>query len=125
MNPRGAPRLRFGRTQRLLTAAEFASALAARPVEVSAHFQLFRPHNGGGPRLGIIVGKRFIARAVDRSKVKRVIRECFRTRRVELAPADYLLRVRIPVQVINQAALRAELEQLLKLAPKLLPDADR
>jgi ribonuclease P protein component len=122
---RGAPRLRFGRSQRLLTAAEFACALAARPAEVSTHFQLFRPHNGGGPRLGIIVGKRFIARAVDRSKVKRVIRECFRTRRVELAAADYVVRVRTPVRVIHPASLRAELELLLKLAPKQLPGADR
>lgn len=124
MNPRADSRLRFRRPQRVLAAAEFTLALRARPVEVSAHFQLFRPHNERGPRLGIIVGKRFIARSVDRNRVKRLIRECFRTRRFELPPADYVVRVRNPVKSMDASALRTELENLLQLAPKKLPGRD-
>jgi ribonuclease P protein component len=118
VNPRAAPRLRFRRSQRLLAAAEFALALRARPVEVSPHFQVFRPHNERGPRLGIIVGKRYVARSVDRNRLKRLIRECFRTRRFELPPADYVVRVRNPVTVMDAPALRRELEVLLQLPHK-------
>lgn len=118
MNLRAAPRLRFRRAQRLSTAADFTLALRARPIEVSAHFQVFRPHSERGPRLGIIVGKRFIRRSVDRSWIKRLIRECFRTRRFELPPADYVVRVRNPVKVMDATLLRSELESLLHLARK-------
>jgi ribonuclease P protein component len=115
VNSRAAPRLCFRRAQRLLLATEFAHALRARPVEASLHFQLFNPRNGQGPRLGIIVGKRFIPHSVDRNRIKRLIRECFRHRRFELPPADYVVRVRNPLRVTDATALRAELLGLLKL----------
>ena len=118
MNPQAGSRLTFRRSQRLLTAVEFALALRARPVEVSQHFQVFRPSSERGPRVGVIVGKRFIPRAVDRNRLKRLIRECFRTRRFELAPADYVVRVRNPLKVIDAPALRRELESLLQIAHK-------
>jgi ribonuclease P protein component len=115
VNPRAAPRLRFRRAQRLLLATEFALALRARPVEASPHFQLFNPRHERGPRLGIIVGKRFVPHAVDRNRIKRLVRECFRHRRFELPPGDYVVRVRNPVTGMDAPALRAELLGLLKL----------
>jgi ribonuclease P protein component len=121
VNPRALPRLTFRRSQRLAGSAEFALALRARPVHNSPHFQVFRPLSEAGPRLGIIVGKRFIARSVDRSRVKRLIRECFRTRRPGLPQADYVVRVRNPVKMIDVAMLRSELEGLLGLAPSVQP----
>jgi ribonuclease P protein component len=113
VNPRAAPRLGFRRAQRLQLATEFARALRVRPVEASAHFQVFRAPNPPGPRLGVIVGKRFVARSVDRSRVKRLVRECFRTRKFDLPPADHVVRVKSPLKVMDMAALRGELEALL------------
>jgi ribonuclease P protein component len=103
----------------LAGSADFALALRARPVHTSPHFQVFRPLSEAGPRLGIIVGKRFVARSVDRSRLKRLIRECFRTRRLDLPQADYVVRVRNPVKVMNTPALLAELEGLLQLTPPM------
>ena len=117
MNPRAAPRLGFRRAQRLQLATDFARVLRVRPIEASVHFQLFRAPNPPGPRLGVIVGKRFVARSVDRSRVKRLVRECFRTRKFELPAADHVVRVRSPLKVMDVAALRGELEALL-FAPR-------
>ena len=117
VTPSAQPRFGFRRAQRLLLPAEYAAALRARPVAASPHFQVFQPRHERGARLGIIVGKRYVKRSVDRSALKRLIRELFRTRRPELPQADYLVRVRNPIREMNMAALRAELMGLFKLAP--------
>jgi ribonuclease P protein component len=113
-------RLLFRRAQRLSLPAEFALALRARPVAVSPHFQVFRPQLSRNARLGIVVGKRFVRRAVERNAVKRLVRELFRTRRFGLPQLDYLVRVRNPILALNKTAtrmeLRAELENLLQIA---------
>ncbi|MEJ0048879.1 MAG: ribonuclease P protein component [Rhodospirillales bacterium] len=72
----------FAAAQRLSLPAEFALALRARPVALGKHFQVFRPSTGQGARLGIVVGKRFVRRAVDRAAVKRLVREMFRAPQV-------------------------------------------
>jgi ribonuclease P protein component len=113
VNQRAAPRLGFRRAQRLQLATEFAQVLRARPIEASAHFQLFRAPNPPGPRLGVIVGKRFVARSVDRNRVKRLVRECFRSRKFDLPPVDHIVRVRSPLKAMDLPALRGELETLL------------
>lgn len=112
-------RLLFRRAQRLSLPAEFAHALRARPIAVSPHFQVFRPQVSGRARLGVVVGKRFVRRSVDRNAVKRLIRELFRTRRFELTKNDVVVRVRNPIPLIGLAAtkvaLRAELMKLLDI----------
>jgi ribonuclease P protein component len=105
-------RFTFRRTQRLATPDEFSQALRARPAAVSAHFQIFRHASERGARLGIVVGKRFIARSVDRNRIKRLIREVFRTRRAQLLPMDNILRTRSPILVWDVGALRAEIDGL-------------
>ena len=61
----------------------------------------------GVPRLGLIVPKRVFPRAVDRNRMKRVLRELFRTRQSRLGSRDILIRV-----TANKLAL-AEVEQCL------------
>lgn len=51
------------------------------------------PNREGYPRLGMIVAKRLLARAVDRNRVKRCIRECFRLVLPELPACDFLVRL--------------------------------
>jgi ribonuclease P protein component len=49
---------------------------------------------GGGARLGVVVSRRFLPRAVDRNTLKRIVREAFRARSSELPDADVLIRLR-------------------------------
>jgi ribonuclease P protein component len=60
-------------------------------------------------RLGLIVGKRAVAKAHERNRIKRVIRDYFRQQQQELAALDMVIQV---MAQIDNAQLRASLERL-------------
>jgi ribonuclease P protein component len=72
----------FGADRRLRKHAEFARAQADRATRRvgTTHFTLLvAPQRQPGPsRLGLVVGRR-VGGAVQRNRVKRLCRECFRT----------------------------------------------
>jgi len=47
----------------------------------------------GTPRLGLIVPKRILRRAVDRNRAKRVLRDWFRRHKQQVGSRDLLIRV--------------------------------
>jgi ribonuclease P protein component len=52
-----------------------------------------RPNAVGYPRLGMVIAKRILARAVDRNRVKRCVRESFRQVLPELPACDFVVRL--------------------------------
>lgn len=56
------------------------------------HYQP-RPEGNTEARLGLVVAKKLLKRAVDRNKVKRVVREQFRLRLAGLPPVDLVIRL--------------------------------
>lgn len=52
-----------------------------------------RPNHAGYPRLGMVIAKRLLARAVDRNRVKRCVRETFRQAMPELPACDFVVRL--------------------------------
>jgi ribonuclease P protein component len=54
---------------------------------------MVRPNQVGHARLGMIVAKRLLARAVDRNRVKRCVRESFRLVLPELPACDFVVRL--------------------------------
>ena len=48
--------------------------------------------NAGGPRLGLLVTRKHAARAIDRNRIKRCLREAFRLEQDGLGPLDVLVR---------------------------------
>jgi ribonuclease P protein component len=54
---------------------------------------LSRVNAFGVPRLGVIVPKRFFPRAVDRNRMKRVLRELFRAQQASLGSRDFVIRL--------------------------------
>lgn len=52
-----------------------------------------RPNQVGYPRLGMVIAKRLLARAVDRNRVKRCVRESFRQVLPELPACDFVVRL--------------------------------
>ena len=52
-----------------------------------------RPNPVGYPRLGMVIAKRLLARAVDRNRVKRCVRESFRRVLPELPACDFVVRL--------------------------------
>ena len=56
------------------------------------HYQP-RPDGLNDARLGVVVGKKLLKRAVDRNRVKRIVREQFRRERPNLPACDLIVRL--------------------------------
>ncbi|WP_445082808.1 ribonuclease P protein component [Candidatus Vallotiella sp. (ex Adelges kitamiensis)] len=72
---------------------EFSSVLSLRPCVRSTYFMLYHRPTEQGARLGVVVSKRQAHRAVTRNLVKRLVREAFRLRCLELTGWDVLIRL--------------------------------
>lgn len=101
-----AAQRRFGRRRRLVAKDQFDAVLRRPDVRLAGGpFRLAaRANDAGLARLGLVVGKRAAARAVDRNRVKRCIRESFRMAMNDLPPVDVVVRL------VAAPAPRAELE---------------
>jgi ribonuclease P protein component len=91
-------RLFFPKSRRL-DEAHVAAAFRSKPVARSRFFLVYRRGNGQSyARLGMAVPKRLLARAVDRNRVKRLVRERFRLVQADIAGHDWMVRlVKAPV----------------------------
>ena len=86
----------FQRERRLTHKEEYDRVLKSRAATrwSCGCFRLIaveRP--SGDARLGLIVGKRQLKRAVDRNRVKRIVRESFRTSRAHLPGVDIVFQL--------------------------------
>lgn len=93
--PRPPRAERFGRSMRLRSGAEFDAVFAAKQRSRSGPLLVFgRPNGGPLARLGLSVG-RAVGGSVARHRVKRLLREAFRTTRVDLPSGfDFLVVIR-------------------------------
>ena len=67
---------------------------------------------GEAPRLGLIAGRKAAARAVDRNRAKRLVREVFR-QIPAFGPFDVTIQLRNDLRSQNNESVRAELRGLL------------
>ena len=86
-------RSRYSRRLRLGTTDIAALLASGRALRRPGFSVLLRANPIGVPRLGLIVPKRAFPRAVDRNRMKRVLRELFRARQSILGSRDILIRV--------------------------------
>ena len=63
-------------------------------------------------RLGLVVGKKLLKRAVDRNRLKRVVRENFRLRRLQLPSYDLVVRLAVKGVPLHDAELATEINAL-------------
>lgn len=67
-------------------------------------------------RLAVRVAKRHLPLAVDRNRIRRVVKEVFRLERASLAQADYLVALVKPYREVTFKSARGEITRLLKQA---------
>lgn len=111
-SPRACNRSKPGR---LTGPAQFEAVLAAGRRSGSRCF-LARaiPNDDCGARLGLIVGKKAAPRAVDRNRVKRLVRIVHRQLLQELDALDVVVQLRSSPRGRDNAALFKELQDLLR-----------
>ena len=66
-------------------------------------------------RLGIVVGKKNLPRAVDRNTLKRIVREAFREHRSALPPCDIMIRLRQSLKGQSQAMWKPRVAEAAKV----------
>jgi ribonuclease P protein component len=118
--------LGFGKNKRLRKHAEFVRAKRLGRRVGTAHFTLLvslQPGDAVAPRLGIIAA-RSVGGAVQRNRVKRLCRECFRTW-PDLLPAgvDLIVIARPGAPELGLAEVRSEWRAVERLLRKRAADA--
>ncbi len=102
---------RFTRSQRLTEPAEFRFVFAD-PVRVGDRLVtvLARDSGHAQARLGLAVGRRKIARAVQRNTFKRVVRASFREHQDTLAGLDIVVLPKSAAATADRMALRSSID---------------
>lgn len=82
------------RQARLVVKADFDRVVANNQRARTDYLMVMaHPNEVGHPRLGMVIAKRLLARAVDRNRVKRCVRESFRQVLAELPACDFVVRL--------------------------------
>lgn len=103
----------FPREVRLTNKSEYQQVFAGATAVRDRHFTvLVCASESTSARLGMVVAKKKAKRAVDRHRIKRIVRESFRNARVNLPVVDII--------VLSQAsAASASSDQLFKSLDKI------
>ena len=101
----------FNKSRRLLNSNDFQTVFDDASLRTSHQHFLFlaRPNQYDRPRLGLVIAKKNIRNAVDRNRMKRLIRETFRTNQQKLAGLDIIVLAR---KGMNDVDNRTLIEQL-------------
>lgn len=108
----------FDKSRRLLTAAQYRAVFDDATVKASHRNLLLLARISETPqsRLGLVIAKKNVRRAVQRNRIKRVARELFRQQPPASPPLDVVLLARRGLDELDNTALFAALgEQWQKL----------
>jgi ribonuclease P protein component len=92
---------------------DFESVLAASNKVKAGYFSaLYLSNSLSYARLGVRLNKHHMPRAVDRNRLRRVVRESFRQHQDQLKGLDIVVLMQSKWTPLENAALRCDLEQL-------------
>jgi ribonuclease P protein component len=117
----------FPQANRLLQAHDYERVFKQADFKVSnRHFLILSRFNAlDRARLGLIVAKKHSKRAVDRNRLKRLIRETFRTREVNLENLDCIVLSRSGAQNLQNPVIHRQLITLWTQLSAKLASSDK
>lgn len=97
----------FGPECRLLTAGQFKNVFDGATRKTSGPYVLLlaKANTTDQPRLGLVIAKKSVRRAVDRNRIKRIARDSFRLNKPELGDLDIVVLARKGLGELDNAAL--------------------
>jgi ribonuclease P protein component len=105
-------RFGLGAARRLTQKTQFERLLReGRRKKVAGYTFYLESRNAGGPRLGLLVTRKHAAKAAERNRIKRCLREAFRLEQAGLGPLDVL--VRPPYGVKPSAAMIRSVREIM------------
>ena len=113
----------FTRQQRLLTAKDFRGVFDLNHSRAACPELLFlaKKNNLNSSRIGFIIAKKHVKRAVKRNLIKRIIREEFRLNQHYYAQTDIVVLARKDADKLDRKALHAITRKMLKKLDQRLP----
>jgi ribonuclease P protein component len=111
--PQGARPQGLPRRHRFAARGAYGPVLAS-PRKLRGQLAVVHAAAGtpGRSRLGIALTRRLVASAVDRNRVRRLVREAFRRHALKLAGIDCVVALRAPFERAQAAALAREVGAL-------------
>jgi ribonuclease P protein component len=105
--------LKFNKSFRLLRACEY-DYVFQQPVKINHPLASIyaRPNACGHARLGLLVSKKAMKRAVARNRVKRLVRESFRVHQSELKAYDIIYVARSKLQLTDNKEVFLDLTKM-------------
>jgi len=106
--------LHFPKSARLLTSGDYSDVFQAVDLRVSSKHFLILARGNSLPkaRLGIIVAKKHVKLAVQRNRVKRLLRESFRLKHSTLPVLDIVVLAKKGIDRIDNSSCASELQYL-------------
>ncbi|MBE9515887.1 MAG: ribonuclease P protein component [Proteobacteria bacterium] len=104
----------FSKDVRLLAADEFRTVFRKGRRSHGQYFTVYQHQNSlGHARLGLAVAKKNLRHAVDRNRVKRIIREWFRLQRQTLPEADIVVLAKVAAGTASKQQLKQSLNEIM------------
>lgn len=106
----------FGKPLRLLCSSDFQRVFDDAPFRASHSLFLIlaRPNGLPHPRLGLVVAKKHLNLAVERNRIKRLVREHFRMQQEALSGVDMIVLSRKGLAELSNGDFTHQLQQQLK-----------
>jgi ribonuclease P protein component len=105
--------LSFPRSHRLATKAEFKRVFDEPFKVAQKHLTvLYRLNQKAHARIGIIVGKRAVNSAVDRNRIRRIVRDSFRFNQEKLIGWDIVVIARQQCDTLSKEKIRKGIDDL-------------
>ena len=104
----------FPKQNRLLNAADYKAVFSNAQFKVSCRYFLILAikNNWMHSRLGLVIAKKNVAKAVQRNRVKRIVREFFRHHGAQDPGLDLVVLTRKDVDTLQNSQISARLATL-------------
>ncbi len=106
-------RATFGRSKRLLNAADYSRVFDSASARASHRYVLLlaSPNDGNENRLGLVIAKKHVRKATMRNRVKRIAREVFRRQADNELPMDVIVLARAGIDGLGKKDLARLLDR--------------